>query len=151
METYGVYYNWGTQESGYLAKQILAAMQTEVLDDEGTDCKTTKTIEITLTPKILRDFEWRYIVENGKYVCLTPEVISNYVGKTVHLRSPMYCKNDHICVHCAGTLYKRIGLKNVGCVISNATGALLNLSLKKMHDSSVKVSKLNMDEYITEH
>ena len=35
METYSVCYNWGTQESGYLAKQILAAMQTEVLDDEG--------------------------------------------------------------------------------------------------------------------
>ena len=32
----------GTAESGYLTKQLLAAMQGEVLDEHGSDCGTKK-------------------------------------------------------------------------------------------------------------
>jgi hypothetical protein len=123
-------------------------MQTEVLDDEGTDCKTTKTIEITLTPKILRDFEWRYIVENGKYVCLTPEVISNYVGKTVHLRSPMYCKNDHICNICAGDMLYKLNMKNVGLNCSKIANTLLRMGMKKFHTSNLKSKQIDINDLL---
>ena len=140
-----------TQIYGYESKKYNNALNQVILDFDTEDCGTSKYLELTLTEAIKPLFQYRFIIDGSKLVELTPDVIDKYVGKTIKLRSPMYCKNDHICVHCAGTLYKRIGLKNVGCVISNATGALLNLSLKKMHDSSVKVNKLNMDEYITEH
>lgn len=134
----------GTQVSGYFAKQILAALQTEVLDDEGSDCGTKRLIDFTITKTNARDFHYRYIQENGKLVELTPDIIPRYYNKTVKLRTPMTCISDKICHRCAGNLFYKLGIRNVGLTSSRVATTLTKLGMKKFHDSTVNAQKIDL-------
>lgn len=138
----------GTQESGYLAKQLLASMQTETLDAHGTDCGSKKTIEIVLTDKNFKDYQYRYISENGKLICLTPEVKSKYIGKTVHLRTPMYCLGDKICNICGGEMNYRLDTLNVGLGCSKVANTLLRLGMKKFHTSNLASKQIDVNDLL---
>ena len=138
----------GTQESGYLSKQLIACMQSEVLDEYGTDCHTTKTLNILLTDKNKSDYEYRYIVDGGKLVCLSPDVINKYVGKTVKLRSPMYCKDDKICNICAGDADYKLNNINIGLGCSNISTKLLRMGMKKFHTSNMKSTPIDVNDML---
>jgi hypothetical protein len=123
-------------------------MQTEVLDEHGSDCGTKKTIDVKLTNRNRNDFEYRYIVEGDKLVELTPQVMDKYIGKTIHMRSPMYCLGDKTCNICAGEMNYKLGNKNVGLGCSKVANTLLNLGMKKFHTSNLKSSQINPDEML---
>lgn len=123
-------------------------MQTEVLDEHGTDCGTKKTISVNITAKNRNDFEYRYIVENGKLVELKPDIIDRYIGRTVNLRTPMYCLNDHICNKCAGEMNYKLGNLNIGLGCSKVATTLLRLGMKKFHISNLKSSQINVDDML---
>jgi hypothetical protein len=91
---------------------------------------------------------YRYIRDKGKLVLLTSDNISNYYDKVVELRTPLYCTNKQYCSKCAGELYYKLGITNVG-ILSNRIGtSLLNASLKAFHDMSLKVVELDIDKYM---
>lgn len=138
----------GTQVSGYLAKQLLSSMQSEMLDVHGSDCGTKKTIEITLTNRNAKDFEYRYIVEGSKLVCLTPEIMQNYIGKTVHMRTPMYCLGDKTCNMCAGEMNYKLGILNIGLGCSKVATTLLRLGMKKFHISNLKSTQIDVNDML---
>ena len=138
----------GTQVSGYMAKQILSSMQGEVLDEQGTDCGSKKTIDVFITDKNKSDFEYRFIIENGKLKELTPEVIDSYVGKTVKMRTPMYCLGDHICNICAGNFNYKLGNINIGLGCSKVATTLLRLGMKKFHTSNLKSKQIDVDKMV---
>lgn len=160
-----------TQRYGYESKKFNASLQNDIIGDtaddvedgladenvsddisSNIDCGTKKYLNITITPDLASLFYYRFIIgDDGKLIELTPDNISKYVNKPLKMRSPMFCKGNSICQHCAGTLYQKIGIKNVGLISSNLTGNLLNMSLKKMHDSTVKVEYLNLDNFIIDH
>jgi hypothetical protein len=137
-----------TQKGGYLSKQLSSAFQNLMLDKEGSDCKTSDYIEVVIDrPK---EFLLRYVIENGKLVLLTPDIVDTYKGKKVKMRSPMYCKTPLICNKCAGDLYYKLGIQNFG-LTSNAIGtSLLNLSMKLFHDTTLKSTKIVIDDYISD-
>lgn len=139
-----------TREYGYESKKYNSDFQNVEIDYDTEDCGTTKYLTITIPEKLKNLFLYRYIIENGKFVETTPENIDKYAGKTVKLRSPMFCKGDKLCKHCAGTLFQRIQMNRPGLIASNITGNLLNLSMKKFHDSSVITDKIDFEKYITE-
>ena len=119
-----------TAVSGYLAKEILAALQTEVLDDYGSDCGTKRTLEIKLTAANKKDYLYRYIVlSNGSLLLLTPENIDKYLNQTVKMRSPMMCIGKKICNHCMGDLYYKLGIKNAGLTASRVATTLTRLNI----------------------
>lgn len=133
-----------TAETGYLAKQIMAALQTEVLDVKGSDCGSVRTLDVELTPENKSLYDYRYIKNNkGELICLTPDVIDKYVGKTVKMRSPMMCVGKRICNKCAGDLYYKLGIENAGLTASKVATVLTNLNMKKFHDSTIKYHKIN--------
>lgn len=137
----------GTQESGYLTKQLLAAMQQETLDVYGSDCGTNKTIDVELfSEKEAFDFEYRYIVEGNKLVCLTPDIMKKYIGKTVKMRSPVYCKGECVCNKCAGDLNYKLGNMNIGLGTSKISTTLLRLGMKKFHISNLKSIPIDIDD-----
>jgi hypothetical protein len=74
--------------------------------------------------------------------------IDKFVGKEVEMRSPLYCKSDQICNKCAGELYHKIGIKNAGLLASTMSGSLMNLSLKKTHDQTIRFNKIDVTDYI---
>lgn len=127
----------GTAEAGYMAKILMALMQSERIDpNPKSDCGTKKTIPFTITERNKQYVMYRYIDNGGSKVLTTFDNIDSFIGKTVRLYSPQCCKNDMVCEKCAGRLYYNLGVTNVGLLTSDITDKLLNLKLKSKHDLS---------------
>lgn len=137
-----------TQKGGYETKKMFAALQSVTLDKEGTDCKTTKTFRYIMTHKNHRIFLYRYIIEGGKMVELTNANIEKYVGKVINLRSPLFCQSPKLCNKCAGNLYYKLGIENIGLTATKVSSTLLNLSLKNFHDTSIHLQRIDFTNYI---
>ena len=135
----------GTAVSGYFSKQIIAALQAVVMDEKGSDCDTKGYLTVKINSYNARDFLYRYIIENGKLVLLDDDNIDKYIGKEVKMRSVMYCIGDKICRTCLGLMYEKLGITNVGLTTAKVSSSLLNLSMKKFHDTSSKISKIDID------
>lgn len=134
-----------TASGGYQTKRIQSATQNIILDDLGSDCGTTNFLDVEIIPSLKDMFNYRYILDDsGKLIELTPDNISQYFNKRVKMRSPMFCLGDKICHHCAGNMFHRMGIKNAGLFTGTFSGVLMNLFMKKFHDSSVKFKKLDI-------
>ena len=131
----------GTAVSGYIAKQLLAQLQTECLDAKGTDCGSKNTINFVLTDDAKVDY--RYIVDNGKLVLLTKENRSKYTGKMIHMRSPMCCLGKKICNICGGEQYYIQQIENIGLMGVKLSGALTNGNMKKFHSNLIKSTSID--------
>ena len=132
----------GTIEGGYLVKKYIADFQSVMLDKKGSDCGTTKTIRIKLTPFLKNILIDRYIKVGNKKVLLSNNIIDNYVGKYIDLYDPMYCCGDKLCNKCAGEQYYKLNIKNIGTTASKMGSDVLNKSMKKFHDSTIKIYSL---------
>lgn len=124
----------------------MASQQAVTLDAVGTDCKSKRTIQVRLTPENKLDYTYRFILDKGKIVCLDEETIDSYVGKTVEMRSVKYCiaPEGKICYTCAGKLFYLLNIRNSGLTSSRVSSTLLNLSMKKFHDPSIKLYQINL-------
>ncbi|MGL6099457.1 MAG: hypothetical protein ACRC0G_07515 [Fusobacteriaceae bacterium] len=134
-----------TQVGGYITKQFVAAFQTVVLDKKGSNCGTVVTTKVKVNK---RKHKYRYILEGNKLVLLDTSNLDKYDGKVVSMRTPMYCKAKKICNVCAGELYYKLGIENIGLTLSRLSNSVMNAALKKSHDVTVQVSKVNIEELI---
>ena len=77
---------------------------------------------------------------------MTSDNRDSYIGKKVKLRYSGLCESEKgICNKCAGNLFTRLGIKNVG-VASYVIPAKIKLKyMKNFHDSTVKT--FDMEEY----
>ena len=89
---------------------------------------------------------YRYIVDKGKLVLLDSSNIDKYVGTKVKLRSPVYCIGDKLCSKCAGSMFYKLGIENVGLTTSRVATTLLNLNMKKFHNSTANISKIDINK-----
>ena len=144
-----------SQASGYDTKKINNAFQAVTLDEHGSDCGTKYFATVTIHKGLAGLFRYRYILDPSSpekdesgLVLLTPANISKYIGKTVKMRSPMFCKGEHICNKCAGELFYKIGMTNAGLVTATLGGVLLNLGMKKFHDATIRFFKIDISNYI---
>lgn len=136
----------GTAEAGYMAKIILALLQSEHIDpDPNSDCGTKSTIPFTINDGNKQYVLYRYINDNGKKVLTTLENINSYVGKTVNLYSPQCCTHDAICGKCAGKVFHNLGVTQVGLLVTSVTQTLLNLKLKSKHNLSQSAGVIGKD------
>ena len=60
----------GTQVSGYLAKELIAELQSEILGPKDSDCGTLGYLEVQIPSSRLNDFVDRYIIKQA----LAPEI-----------------------------------------------------------------------------
>lgn len=134
----------GTAVAGYFSKQLIAALQAVIADVPGSDCGTKLTLKQVLSNSNKSEFSYRYIVDGGKLVLLSPENIGNYVGKQVLLRSPAVCNGKNICSKCLGEMYYMLGIRNVGLTSSRAASTILKLNMKKFHDATAKTIKVEL-------
>lgn len=138
-----------TASTGYLAKQLMAGLQTEVIGPPGSDCGTKFTLEYDFEESDINDFNNRYIDMNGSKVLLTRETAKKYVGKTIHLYSPFGCigvgkNNECLCEKCAGIQNS----KYVGLNSNKVATVLTNLNMKKFHDSTLRFKKITPDSIL---
>lgn len=134
----------GTADAGYMAKIILALLQSISIDpDPDSDCGTTQTIPLTITDRNKQYMLYRYINEGGKKVLTTIDNIGNYVGKTVNMYSPQCCTHEQICGKCAGRVFHNLEVTQIGLLVTSITQKLLNLKLKSKHDLSQSASVID--------
>lgn len=136
----------GTATSGYLSKQLIAAFQGVVLDKPGSDCGTKNCLDILVTDWVAKDIRYNYIVEGNKLVLLDDETIKKYIGKRVKMRSPMFCRGDKLCNKCAGDMFYKLGVENIGLTTSRASATILNLNMKKAHDATANIASLDVKD-----
>lgn len=136
----------GTRVSGYMTKQLNAAFQGKVIDKHGTDCGTKRYVPVKITKWNQQGMLYSYIMEKGKPVLLTRDNIGKYIGKKVMMRNPMTCTSEKICNICAGERFYKQGITNIGLTTSRVSATLLNMNMKKRHDTTVKITKLDLNE-----
>lgn len=135
-----------TADGGAWEKIFVKALEHLTVLEEGSDCGTKRYKEILLTGDNIDDWMYSYIVEGSRLVELTSDNRDFYIGKKVKLRYSGLCESEKgICNKCAGNLFTRLGIKNVG-VASYVIPAKIKLkSMKNFHDSTVKT--FDMEEY----
>lgn len=138
-----------TETGGYLEKQFTNATQHIKIMKPGSDCGTKRTITVTLDKKNIGDWMYCFVVNsNGSLTEITSDNKNNFIGKTVKIRFSALCesKNGYICEKCAGTLFNRIGIENVGLGCMIMASSLKNTAMKAFHDSSVKLVRVNPND-----
>ena len=131
-----------------MTKKFFASYQSSVLNDHGTDCKSKKCRPYLLTSKNYKNVKYRWIVDRNKLVCLTPDIAPKYYNKIVQMRSPLYCCSQKLCSVCAGDLYYRLGIKNIGLTTTDISSYYLNRLLKTKHDTTVHANKITIDSML---
>lgn len=126
-----------TALAGALYKQITNSLG-NVKGVKG-DCGNNKTIEVFIADKHDSAIG-KYIVEpNGKTTKITLDNIDKYVGKTVKIRDPFFCKQgkDCFCSTCVGdTTFDIVDRPTVplGTLTAEASTGVLNMYMKTTHD-----------------
>lgn len=136
-----------TADGGAMEKIFVKALEHLYILPAGSDCGTKRTKSVTLTKDNIDDWMYSYIVESGnRLVELTSDNRDSYLGKKVKFRYSGLCESEKgICNKCAGNLFTRLGIKNVG-VASYVIPASIKLkSMKTFHDSTIKI--FDMGDY----
>lgn len=90
------------------------------------------------------------IIDNDTTIKLTKDNIGSYLGKTVPMRSTMFCKlnNTDYCQACAGP---RLSLNPTAAftAISKIGDTMLLISLGAAHSTSIEVAELDTDNFLS--
>lgn len=122
----------------------MAAFQHIVLLDPGSDCGTDRYIEMDVTEKNIDGIMYSYVIEGSKLVEITSENRDKYIGKHIKLRFSSMCKaKNGICNKCAGNLFYRLGIKNVGAATPQIPSKLKLLSMKLFHDDQLNFTEMD--------
>jgi len=135
-----------TAKGGYLETLFKMSVAHLKLGPKGSDCGTKRYVVVDLDKKNKNDWMYSYMISSsGQLIELTPEVIDKYIGKKIHVRFSSLCEMEHglICEHCAGTLFRRIGIDNIGLAGAIPMSSLKNYYMKQMHSNETKVNTLN--------
>lgn len=134
-----------TRIGGYWEKLFLAAFQHIILDPKDSDCKTNRTLTRTITKQNKMLYMYSYMVEpSGKLTELTYDVMNKLIGKTIKIRFSSLCASKTgICNKCAGNLFYRIGIENIGTVTPIIPTKIKLISMKAFHDSTLKYTEID--------
>ena len=138
-----------TQDSGFETKTYNTINQRIHLQPKGSFCGTKDTEPVEITENNKDNYIYRYIKTSAeKPVLLTDENINSYVGKVVHMYTPLHCKakDPEYCNICVGDRPFIIGIRNVGLTFSVITGATMNAALKVMHKTKVEIYNITVDD-----
>lgn len=138
-----------TPRGGYQEKLMLRAFQHLRLGPLHSDCHTKRTIEVYLDKEMASLMMYSYIVDGNNLVELTSETLPKYLNKTVKFRFSSLCeynKSGQICHVCAGNLFYRLGVENIGTIIPQVASTQKTLRLKSFHSSVVKLQEMDIEK-----
>ena len=137
-----------TREGGYLEKQFTNATQHIKVLPKGSDCGTDRCIKVTLTKKNISMWMYCFYKNGNSYTEITTDNKDKLIGKTVMIRYSGFCKakNGCICEKCAGTLYNRIGIENIGLGAMVMASSMKNAAMRAFHNSSLALAVIDPNE-----
>lgn len=129
-----------TQNGGYMEKLLFSGFQHIKMDKPDSDCGTKRYVEVYLTKDNISDWMYSYILDKGNLVELNSKTKSKYINKYVKIRFAAFCesKNNMICEHCAGTLFRKLGMENIGMLMPKLGSTVKQKCLKLFHNSTVQ-------------
>lgn len=134
----------GGAESKFLGRTF---QESRIVED---DCGATKGLNILISDDNANRFINRTILEGKKQVLLTKDNISSYIGKTVVVRSPMFCRSKFgYCYTCMDARFKSIGIKLLNILPIQIGSNFLDSSMKSMHGKKMTMIELaNINEFL---
>ena len=98
-----------------------------------------------VTEKNIELIMYCYVIgSDGKLTEITYENKDKFIGKTVDLRFSSMCEaKNGICNKCAGNLFYRLGIRNVGAATPQIASRLKVLSMKLFHDDQLNFAEMN--------
>lgn len=133
-----------TEVGGYMEKILLNAMQHVILNPPNSDCKTKRYVEADLNENNIQMYMYCYIISpNGNLIELNSKNKDSYIGKKVKLRFSSMCESKTgICNKCAGNLFYKLGIMNIGAATPQAAAKLKLLSMKSFHSSILEFTEM---------
>lgn len=134
-----------TELGGYWEKLFLTAFQHIILQEPDSDCGTKRHITMTVTDKNIGLIMYCYVInDDGSLTEITSLNKDKFIGKTVKLRFSSMCEaKDGICNKCAGNLFYRLGIRNIGASTPQIPSKLKVLSMKLFHDDQLNFTEMN--------
>ena len=86
---------------------------------------------------------YSFVQQGNNVIEITSDTKDMFIGKTVKLRFSALCESEELCETCAGTLFRRIGIKHIGMSMSKIGSVIKQRSLKAFHNSVVKTTDLS--------
>lgn len=133
-----------TQLGGVASKTINRMFQnTRITQD---DCGSTLGMDVTLTAKTVKQYQGFHYIEGKGTKKITEENVNNLIGKTLTLRSPMFCKTPraNFCKTCMGegNSQNPTGLAS----LAHAVGSkMMDLSMQAAHGKELKTVPFNLE------
>lgn len=134
-----------TMEGGVAAKKMLAASNNYLIVD--TDCGSKMGLERVWAPWLVNSIRGRTIINGNTQTKVgIHDDTGPYLGKTLRVRSPMYCrlKGEEICRVCAGEAMARFG-SGIAIPLTEISHAILIARMKAMHTNSLTVKKFDLN------
>jgi len=107
-----------TATTGYLTRRLVFATQS-VLLSKLLDCKTKQCLTIKVEPSMVDKLIGRYLKDG---TIISESYAKKLVGKTIELRSPIFCKSNRICRTCYGKLADYVRSDKIGIIAAETLG-----------------------------
>lgn len=133
-----------TQLAGVSVKEMLRASSNENIAIE--DCHTDLGMRITLTEDNISTYRGFYCFYQGKEIKLDDDNRDMYLGKTVDMRSPAYCRCEGTsrCARCCGP-HLSLHQTGISSAVADMGSVFLNTLMKAMHGKQLATKELDMD------
>jgi DNA-directed RNA polymerase subunit beta' len=134
-----------TGVSGYLTRKLVYCSSSLEMDPSIDDCGTSDALLLVIPDKeidgikplkLAKSLVGRFIQVEGQteLTKITYENYDQFVGKTIKLRSPIFCKNHNMCKKCYGDTSDMIHSNYVGIIAAEALGEIsTQLVLRTFH------------------
>lgn len=133
-----------TELGGYWEKLFSSAVGYITLLPEGSDCGTKRTINVDVTNKNIDSIMYSYAVIGDKLVEINSHNKDRFIGKKIKLRFSSMCEaKNGICNKCAGNLFYKLGIMNVGLATAQIPSKLKNISMKSFHDDQLRFAEMD--------
>lgn len=127
-----------TAKGGEQTKFVLRIFQEVSIDEE--DCGSKKGIKVLITEHNYKQYFGRWMV-NG--VLFDKNNADQFIGKTIELRGPQYCKTKPgFCFKCVGELFRKLDMKAIGMNAVIITSTMTSVAMKSMHVSGIDLYEI---------
>lgn len=138
-----------TELGGESVKWLLRASSNIVVASDDCGTKIGKPFNVT-EKNFKKIIDFTILVKGESLSILNEDEAGTYIGKSIMIRSPMYCRMDKtdFCKACVGRKLSE-NPTGLSMTISEYGSAFLSLFMKAMHGKSLDMVKISVKESIT--
>lgn len=133
-----------TSNSGYLSRKLIFLTINLELDLNTKDCGTNDKLRVDVDSekkaRLLIGKWFSFNKDDVNISIIDKENYKSLIGKTIFIRSPIFCKNEKICLTCYGEFYKKLDSRFIGVISAQSLGEVnTQLVLRTFHTSGTAI------------